>query len=145
VNSIGVHWQPSVDKDGHLYFSKFEKYIYRSEYKNGEYRVPVNIVELFKNDTLLGRSPFISPEGDYLLFSAEDQLHVSFKRKDGSWTDRISLGDDINVRGLNSSPRVTPDGKYIFFVSAGQGRLWGIYWVSADIIGRLRKEHLRLN
>jgi Tol biopolymer transport system component len=44
---------------------------------------------------------------------------------------------------LNSSPRVTPDGKYIFFVSAGGGRPWGIYWVYADIIGRLRKEHLK--
>ena len=43
VNSVGVHWQPSVDKDGHLYFSEFEKNIYRSEYKDGEYRKPVNI------------------------------------------------------------------------------------------------------
>ena len=143
VNSIGVHWQSSVDKDGHLYFSEFEKNIYRSEYKDGEYEVPVKITELFKNDTLLGRSPFISPEGDYLLFSAEEKLHVSFKRKDGTWTDRISLGDEINVRGLNNSPRVTPDGKYIFFVSAGEGRPWGIYWVSANIIDRLRKEQLK--
>lgn len=143
VNSIGVHWQPSVDKDGHLYFSEFEKNIYRSEYKDGEYQKPVKIVDLFKNDTLLGRCPFISPDGDYLLFTAEDQLHVSFKRKDGSWTNRISLGDEINVRGLNGSPRVTPDGKYIFFVSAGQNRPWGIYWVSAGILGQLKKEHLK--
>ena len=143
VNSIGVHWQPSVDKDGHLYFSEFEKNIYRSEYKDGKYRKPVKITELFKNDTLLGRSPFISPDGDYLLFSAEDKLQVSFKRKDGTWTDKISLGDEINTRGLNSSPRVTPDGKYIFFVSAGGGRLWGIYWVSAGVLDRLRKEHLK--
>ena len=143
VNSIGVHWQSSVDKDGHLYFSEFEKNIYRSEYKDGEYQAPVKVTELFKNDTLQGRAPFISPEGDYLLFSAEDRLFVSFKRKDGSWTDRISLGDEINTRGLNGSPRVTPDGKYIFFVSAGANRPWGIYWVSADIIDRLRKEHLK--
>jgi hypothetical protein len=143
VNSIGVHWQSSIDKDGHLYFSEFEKNIYRSEYKEGEYQKPVKIVDLFKNDTLQGRSPFISPEGDYLLFTAEEQLHVSFKRKDGSWTDRISLGDEINVRGLNGSPRVTPDGKYIFFVSAGQNRPWGIYWVSAGILDRLKKEHLK--
>jgi hypothetical protein len=138
VNSIGVHWQSSVDKHGHLYFSEFEKNIYRSEPKDGQYQAPVNIAKLFKNDTLQGRCPFISPEGDYLLFTAEDKLHLSFKRKDGSWTDRIPLGDEVNVRGLNGSPRVTPDGKYIFFVSAGEGRPWGIYWVSADVIGRLR-------
>jgi ankyrin repeat protein len=143
VNSIGVHWQPSVDKEGHLYFSEFEKNIYRSEYKDKEYQRPVKITELFKNDTLLGRSPFISPDADYLLFSAEDKLHVSFKRRDGTWTDKISLGDEINTQGLNSSPRVTPDGKYIFFVSAGGGRPWGIYWVSAGVLDRLRKEHLK--
>jgi Tol biopolymer transport system component len=44
---------------------------------------------------------------------------------------------------MNGSPRVTPDGKYIFFVSAGEQRPWGIYRVSADIIGRLRKESLK--
>jgi ankyrin repeat protein len=143
VNSIGVHWQSSVDKDGHLYFSEFEKNIYRSEYKDGEYKKPVKITELFKNETLQGNSPFISPAADYLLFSAESKLHISFKRKDGTWTDKISLGDEVNVRGLNNSPQVTPDGKYIFFVSAGGGRPWGIYWVSADIIDRLKKEHLK--
>jgi len=142
VNSIGVHWQPSVDKDGHLYFSEFEKNIYRSEYKNGEYQKPMNITELFKNADLQGNAPFISPDGDYLLFSAQSQLSISFKKKDGSWTGKISLGDEINTRGMNGSPRITPDGKYLFFVSAGQGRPWGIYWASADIIGRLRKEYL---
>jgi ankyrin repeat protein len=143
VNSIGVHWQCSVDRNGHLYFSEFEKNIYRSEYREGQFQAPVRITGLFKNDTLQGRSPFISPEGDYLLFSAEDKLHVSFKRKDGSWTDRIPLGDEINARGLNGSPRVTPDGKYIFFVSAGERRPWGIYWVSAGVIDRLKKEYLK--
>jgi len=143
VNSIGVHWQCSVDKHGHLYFSEFEKNIYRSEYKDGQFLAPANVTELFKNETLQGQCPFISPEGDYLLFSAEGGLHASFKKMDGSWTDRVPLGDEINARGLNGSPRVTPDGKYIFFVSAGEGRPWGIYWVSADIIDRLRKEHLK--
>ena len=143
VNSVGVHWQPSVDKGGHLYFSEFEKNIYRSEYKDGEYRKPVNVAELFKNADLQGNAPFISPGGDYLLFSAGGQLHISFKKKDGSWTNKISLGDEINAPGMNGSPRITPDGKYLFFVSAGQGRSWGIYWVSADVIDRLRKEHLK--
>ncbi len=143
VNSMGVHWQCSVDKNGHLYFSEFDKNMYRSEYRDGTYQQPVNIAVLFKNDTLQGISPFFSAEGDYFLFSAGGRLHVSFKRKDGSWTDRISLGDEVNARGMNGSPRVTPDGKYIFFVSAGEKRPWGIYWVSAGIIDRLRKTHLK--
>ncbi len=145
VNSIGVHWQSSVDKNGHLYFSEFEKNIYRSEYRDGAYQMPVKIVDLYRNDTLQGNSPFVSPEGDYLLFSANGGLHVSFMKKEGSWTEKISLGDEVNVRGLNGSPRVTPDGKYIFFVSAGPNRPWGIYWVSAGVLERLKEEHLKDN
>ena len=53
------------------------------------------------------------PEGDYLLFPTGGQLHISFRKKDGSWADRISLGDGINAKRTNGSPRVTPDGKYI--------------------------------
>jgi len=97
---------------------------------------------LFNNATLVGRSPFISPDGDYLLFSANDGLNISFRKKDGSWTNKISLGDSINASHENGSPRVTFDGKYMFFVSAGQSRPWGIYWVSIGFIDRLRAEQL---
>ena len=68
--------------------------------------------------------------------------NIIFIRKDGSWTDRINLGDSINASHVNGSPRITADGKYMFFVSAGQGRSWGIYWVSTSFIDRLRAEHL---
>ena len=142
VNAIGVHWPCSVDKDGNLYFSEFSDNMYCSQYINDRYQTPILLTEAFNNATLVGRSPFISPDGDYLLFSAEGKLNISFKREDGSWTDRTSLGDSINASHVNGSPRVTFDGKYMFFLSAGQGRPWGIYWVSTEFIGRQRTEHL---
>ncbi len=142
VNTIGVHWPCSVDKDGNLYFSEFSDNMYCSQYLNARYQTPIHLTEAFNNATLVGRSPFISPDGDHLLFSANDDLNISFRKKDGNWTNRISLGDSINASHENGSPRVTFDGKYMFFVSAGQGRPWGIYWVSTDFIGRLKAEHL---
>ncbi|MGB2697168.1 MAG: ankyrin repeat domain-containing protein [Candidatus Zixiibacteriota bacterium] len=146
VNSVKIHWQCSADNRGNLYFSEFEDNMYCSQYKDGEYQKAVNLTELFKNETLTGRCPFISPEGDYLLFSHKDRLHVSFKKKDGTWTDRIDLGDEINPEPENGSPKVTPDGKYLFFQStAGGERPWGIYWVSSKIIDKLRKENLKDN
>ena len=142
VNAIGVHWPCSVDREGNLYFSEFADHMYCSQYVDGTYETPTRLTEYLNNATLVGRSPFISPDGDYLLFSASDSLNISFKKKDGAWTDRINLGSAINASHENGSPRITADGKYMFFVSAGQGRPWGIYWVSAEFIDRLRAEHL---
>jgi ankyrin repeat protein len=141
VNAIGVHWPCSIDKQGNLYFSEFAENMYCSQYKDGQYQEPVNLTKQYNNETLKGRSPFISPDGDYILFSADDGVNVSFKKEDGTWTDRINLGPDINASHENGCPRVTFDGKYLFFVSAGQGRPWGIYWVSAGVIDRLKQQH----
>jgi len=142
VNSVGVHWPCSVDKDYNLYFSQFADSMFCSVYRDGEYQKPAPLTVLFNNGTLTGRSPFIAPNGDYVLFSTDGGIHISFRKNDGTWTDRVSLGPDINASGENGSARVTPDGKYIFFVSSGENRPWGIYWVSSGIIDRLRKERL---
>ena len=145
VNSLGIHWPCAIDKEGNLYFSEFAHNMYRSQYQDGEYQEAVNLTEFCANETLQGCSPFISPDADYLLFVNEEELHVSFKKRDGTWTNRINLGHEINASRVNGSPRVTPDGKYLFFVSAGKGRPWGIYWVSSQIIHDLKKEHLKDN
>ncbi|MFC1547248.1 ankyrin repeat domain-containing protein [Candidatus Neomarinimicrobiota bacterium] len=144
INSIEIHWQCSADNQGNLYFSEFDNNMYCSHYKDGEYQPAVNLAELFGNETLTGHAPFISPKGDYLLFVHQDRLHVSFKRKDGTWTDRIDLGDHINGSTPCGSPRVSGNGKYLFFQSTqGDDRPWGIYWVSAKVLNKLRKKHAK--
>jgi hypothetical protein len=143
VNKLGVHWPCSIDKSGNLYFSEFKENMYISEYVNERYKEPVNLAEHFGNSTLVGHSPFISPDQDYLLFSTDNGIHISFKKNDGTWTDGINLGSEINASNVNGSPRVSHDGKYMFYVSAGQNRTWGIYWVSTSFIDRLRSEHLK--
>lgn len=142
VNRLGVHWPCSVDKEGNLYFSEFADSMYVSRLIDGAYQEPVSLREYLGNENFVGRSPFMSPNGDYLLFSSDEGLYIAFKKRDGSWTDRISLGDTINASHENGSPRVTSDGKYMFFLSAGNGRPWGIYWVSTSFIDRLKQEHL---
>jgi len=142
VNALGVHWPCSVDRNGNLYFSEFKDKMYCSPLVNGEYGSPVLLTEHFHNPTLIGCNPFIAPDGNYLLFTTQDSLHISFRRDDGAWTDRINLGGVINASHVNGTPRVTVDGKYLFFVSAGSNRPWAIYWVSAAFIDLLRAEHL---
>jgi ankyrin repeat protein len=143
INSIAIHWQCSADNEGNLYFSEFANNMYCSHYKDGEYQPAVNLTDLFGNETLTGHGPFISPKDDYLLFVHQDRLHVSFRRKDGTWTDRIDLGDDINGSTPCGSPRISGNGKYLFFQSAqGDDRPWGIYWVSAKILKKLKRAHI---
>jgi hypothetical protein len=142
VNALGVHWPCSIDRQGNLYFSEFKRNMYYSRYVNGSYQAPVTLIEHCGNSTLVGHSPFISPAGDYLLFSTDQGLCISFRRDDGTWTDATNLGERINGTHLTDTPRLTHDGKYLFFVSAGQGRPWGIYWVSTNFIDRLRAEQL---
>jgi Tol biopolymer transport system component len=143
VNSLPIHWQCSADNQGNLYFSEFADNMYCSQYKDGQYQPPVKLTELFGNEALIGHGPFISPKGDYLLFGHQDRMHVSFKRKDGTWTDPIDLGDEINGSTPCGSPRVSGNGKYLFFQSTqGDDRPWGIYWVSAKVLKELKKIHL---
>jgi Tol biopolymer transport system component len=145
VNNINIHWQCSIDALGNLYFSEFENNMYVSELKNGKYQEPVNLKVFFKNPTLNGHGPFISPSGDYLIFADKDRLYISYKKENGTWTDRIDLGDEINSGAGNGSPKVSADGKYLFFQSTtGDKRPWGIYWVSTKIIDNLKQEQLHL-
>ena len=43
-------------------------------------------------------------------------LYVSYNNK-GAWTRPENLGDTINSSGWDFSPKISPDGKYLFFTS----------------------------
>ena len=146
VNSKSPHFHHSVDSNGNLYFSDYNT-LYYSEYRDGEYGEAVDLTDHLQNETLRGNSPSVSPAGDFILFASRRRLRgaelcVTFRRADGTWTDRISLGNVVNSGRLNDSPRLTPAGNFIFFISAGNGRPRGIYWVSAEILDDLKREHV---
>lgn len=146
VNSKNPHFHHSVDSIGNLYFSDYDT-LYYSEYRNGEYQEALDLATHLQNDTLRGNSPSVAPAGDFILFASRRglrgaELCVTFRKADGTWTDKIPLGDAVNSGRLNDSPRLTPAGNFIFFVSAGDGRPWGIYWVSATILDSLKREHV---
>jgi hypothetical protein len=99
---------------------------------------------------LYGSLPFdaghscISPDGTYLIFDNNElsrigdcHLFVIFKKKDGSWTDPISLGKYIQQHAFCAW--ITCDGEYIFFHSQDDSK-GNIYWVSAEIIQKLKRD-----
>jgi hypothetical protein len=140
INSItGIHWQISVDRKGNLYFGArlngaiHNMRIYSSEYNNGEYSEP-KIIESLKD--VNAHSPYISPDGSYLIISKPEGLNILFKKRDGSWTDGTDLSDYTGIEG-GKCPVVTHDGKYLFFISGTS------YWVDASFIEELRKKELK--
>ncbi|WP_281561146.1 hypothetical protein [Thalassomonas sp. RHCl1] len=89
--------------------------------------------------------PFIAPDESYLMWDGErdggfggNDIYISFRQPDGSWGTAINLGDKVNTDGEQSSPYVTPDGKYLFFNSYNSQGNGDIYWADARMIEALR-------
>ena len=92
--------------------------------------------------------PFIAPDESYILFSSNrsdgiEQLdiYVSFWTDEG-WADPLGLGSKINTEANEISAKVTPDNQFILFdrYFGEQGSEQDIYWVSAEVIERLRRK-----
>lgn len=89
--------------------------------------------------------PFIAPDESYLIWDSEreggygdNDLYISFRQKDGSWSNAINLGDKINTKHAEAFGSISPDGKYFFFHRSYGGDTGDIFWVDAKIIEDLR-------
>lgn len=70
----------------------------------------------------------ISSDENYLLFSMENEysygkedLFISIKQLNGSWSAPMNLGSDINTEASEIAPFLTDDGKTLFFATNGKG------------------------
>ncbi len=145
VNTEGPEFYPSLTRTGLLYFQRIGADghgagdIYFSRLEEGGYPEVENAggainTQHFESD------PFISPGGDYLIFSSnrpggfgQGDLNIAFRAQDGSWTPPRNMGRRVNTSDNENCAMVTPDGKYLFFTRAGD-----IYWVDARIIAEYR-------
>jgi len=142
VNSMNMHWEFSLDREGNVYFagqapdSRGLGDIYLARFSGGKYEKPVNLGEPI-NSAAEETTPFIAPDGSYLLFSRQYDLWASFRGADGSWSEPVKLGPEVNSPSIELCPVVTADGKYLFFLSQRDGESHA-YWGSARIIDEWR-------
>ncbi len=129
----------SVTKDGTVYVNSG-----REIKPHPYFKAIVDLSEAVPFET--GHS-VISPDGSYLIFDnrklprqGDCRLFVSFKNTEGSWTDPVSLGQYIEQQAFCAW--ITSDGKYIFFHSQ-DNRKGNIYWVSTEIIEKIKPEVLK--
>lgn len=141
VNDDQVFY-PNQSANGDLYYfnlSKSRTY-YSSNNQNTFSQVePVDIE--------FGVHAFISASKDYLVLNArnkedegrnDNDIYVSFYRKDGTWATPINLGGDVNSSSNDKTPSISPDGKYLFFARDEKDGKANIYWVSTQVIENLR-------
>jgi ankyrin repeat protein len=142
VNRLPLHWQFAVDKDYNLYVHANisgglgNSDLYLAKYAGGRYLEPFNLGAPL-NTPGNEEMPGIAPDGSYLLFQRDEDLHVSFRNPDGSWGEPVNLGPEVNSPAPDLCPQVTADGKHLFFLSQ-----WGAWWVSSGVIEELRAKTL---
>jgi CubicO group peptidase (beta-lactamase class C family) len=151
-----VH-SPTITRDGTLYFSADtlgkgmlkDHVIYRSKPVNDKYTKLERLPRCINQSLCWNYSPFIAPDESYLIFSSSrpdspdnydyGDLYVSFHNiNEDTWTEPVNLGEPINTPGQESSPGLSPDGKYLFYTGTVAGRQADIFWVSSKVIDRLR-------
>jgi ankyrin repeat protein len=147
VNAFGMHWEFSLDKQGNVYFggqssdSRGLDDIYLARFSGGKYETPVNLGDPV-NSAAGENTPFIAPDGSYLLFSRQYDLWVSFRAAGNAWSEPVKLGPEVNSPSVELCPIVTADGKYLFFVSQRDGESHA-YWVRAEVIEKARPAGLK--
>jgi hypothetical protein len=143
VNAMDIHWQMSVTASGGLYFAS-EGDIYGSPFIDGQHATPEKLEAPINSDFREG-TPFIALDESYLIFGSSrpndsqgmDDLYVSFGLADGSWSDVVNLGPEVNSDAQELYPTVSPDGNYLFFLSSKSGT-YDVYWIDAQIIDQLK-------
>ncbi|MCP4728351.1 MAG: hypothetical protein GY863_25165, partial [bacterium] len=88
----------------------------------------------------------ISPDESFIIFGKADQpdgyggndLYISFRDEDGSWSKAKNLGEGINTEHHDSRPVLSHDGRFFFFSSNKYGTN-DIFWVDTKIFNRLKK------
>lgn len=118
--------------------------IFKSEFKNGKFQKPENLGNAV-NSEYNDYDAFIAPDESYIIFSSKDRpegrgsgdLYISFKKRNGDWSNAKNMGGGVNSGVMDLCPVVTPDGKYLFFTSRRTGN-GDIYWVSSKIIENFR-------
>jgi len=146
VNETPLHWSISISNSGTLYF-QFQDVsgkspggigdIYYAKLVDGEYRTPVSIGSVI-NTPATETCPHIAPDESYIVFTRFDDtdvkntgIFISYRDKSGEWLPAVMAEGGTKEKG-GLSPRISPDGKYLFYVNGGT------WWMPAGFIEALR-------
>jgi Tol biopolymer transport system component len=169
VNTDKWERGPSVSDNGNLYFCSMRDGgyglmdLYCSKFVEGSYSEPENLGSQI-NTPGYESWPFIASDESYLIYESDsDELYISFRNNDSSWSQPTSISEEMNFTGgKDRFPRLSNDGRYLFFVSnrwlgnpyfesrldldsikdksrSISNGMGNVFWVDAAIIEDIRK------
>jgi hypothetical protein len=127
VNEAGGQVFASMAANGNLYFTSSRKTgsydIFCSRMVDGAYQ-PAEELSVLNGPGISSFEAFIAPDESCMVigsFGREEgygnsDLYISYHR-DGAWTKPKNLGPGINTAAREYSPRISPDGKWLYFTS----------------------------
>jgi Tol biopolymer transport system component len=119
----------TLASDGTFYYWAYQRgtgmYFFKSQIdKNLSFAEPQDAGKMLFENYKGENNPYIHPNKNYMLFAVygkddgygKEDIYIS-RRENNSWTSPINLGNLINTNGNDTSPYVSTDGRYLFFVS----------------------------
>lgn len=120
--------------------------VYKTTKKGNEFTKPEKITGLFQNEKSWKYSAVLSPDGNYLVFNSfeaeggvgGEDIFICKKTSNG-WTKAKSIGNLVNTKAEESSPRFSPDGKYFFFgreyrENPTEDGIWSVFFVETAFL-----------
>ncbi|MEM0933588.1 MAG: hypothetical protein AAGJ12_14055 [Bacteroidota bacterium] len=149
----------SVSAKGTYYFTAYKERgsigaIYYARLVNGKYEEPIKLNDDINRGEYIAGS-LISPDESYLIWNVQREggygqsdLYISFKKNDGTWSKTMNMGPIINTDMMESSPKISPDGKYFFFIrgewklneDGNRTYIGKQYWVDVKVIENLKSK-----
>lgn len=135
INTGVIERLHCATSDGSLIFSRDpftnREEIYISRLVDGAFTEPEQLGEPF-DSAAHELALVMAPDESYLLINVTrsgmtDELYVSYREPDGSWTERIRAPYECG--GFLA---LSPDGEYLFFLGEG------IYWVDTSFVEELK-------
>ena len=123
--AVYVTLNTSTVEVGRSFTTKGSDIAIARKYENGVWMQPVIIDDANINTSFFEGSATIDKFGNTMVFVSDrngmekrSDLYISYK-KEGQWTRAVALPDNINTTENETTPFLTPDGKYLFFSSNG--------------------------
>jgi hypothetical protein len=124
INALELHWTISVANNYNLYFSANSADLYLSRYLDGKYTDPI-LLDTPVSTESLEFTPNIAPDESYLLFSrlasseSQSYLYITYSLGSG-WSEPQKIENIYYC----ISPIVTPDRKYVIYLSSPHTLEW---------------------
>jgi hypothetical protein len=132
INSEGNQVFASVAKNGTMYFTSSRKTgqydIFRSKLVQGKYEEAEDLGPVLNGPGIWTFESWVAPDESYLLLGSfgragglgSADIYVSFNQN-GIWSKPANLGSIVNSNARDYSPRVSADGKWLYFASERGG------------------------